>query len=336
MIPLDPDVSRMIADSVARHAAGPATADHLSSLQSQGWLHCALPEASGGLGFGVDAAALIAGGLARACRAEPVATCFMAARMLALVAPDSPPAADLASGRRLVALADGRVRVDGGRLAGTLTHMPLAEVYLVVADDALFAVSGGVEQGTRLDGMPLAMLDLQHAEATRLSQGPQAAEALRQVRAEGRLVVAAELLAHAEVMLDITLDHMRTRQQFGQSLGHFQALQHKAADLYGAALLSRAVLDAAIARAAPGLAPDDLDRLACRAKARANDAAMAMARGAIQMFGALGITEEGPLAPHVRRVLALVPLLGTSAELRRAYARTGRVLKRNTNKDQAA
>lgn len=148
----------------------------------------------------------------------------------------------------------------------------------------------------------------------------------RRVLAETRLVIAAELLAHIDVMLDLTLEHLRTRQQFGQSLGHFQALQHKVVDLYGQALVSRAVLDAAIARAAAGLAPDDLDRAACRARARVNDTAMDMAKGAIQMFGAMGITEESPLAPHIKRVLALVPWLGTSAEMRRHYASIGRVL----------
>ncbi|MCO6383040.1 acyl-CoA dehydrogenase family protein [Oceanicola sp. 502str15] len=336
MTALDDDTARMIADSVAAYARGPALPGHVAELHAQGWLHCALPEEAGGLGFGVDAAALIAGGLARACRAEPVAATYMAARMLALVAPDSAPSQALAEEGRLVSLALGEVGGEGGGLSGVLRHVPPAAVHLVVAGEALCAVPGTTGRQTRVDGVQLETLTLEAVEAERLAQGPAVSAALRQVRAEGRLVVAAELLAHAEVMLEMTLEHLRTRQQFGQSLGQFQALQHKAVDLYSAGLMARAVLDGALAGASGGLAPDDLDRASCRAKARVNDCAMATARGAIQMFGALGITEESPLAPHIKRVLALVPWLGTSAELRRAYARTGRVLTNADRKDQAA
>lgn len=336
MTALDPDTARMIADSVAGYACGPQAADHVAALHGQGWLTCALSEEVGGLGFGVDAAALIAGGLARRCRAEPVTATYIAARMLALVAPQSAPAQMLAEEGRLVSLVLGNVQGEGGRFSGTLRHVAPAAAHLFVTDDALFVVHGKTERYARVDGTSRETLALEGAEAERLAKGPMVSAALRRVLAEGRLVVASEVLAHAEAMLEIMLEHLRTRQQFGRSLGQFQALQHKAVDLYSAALMARAVLDGALVRAVQGLSPDDLDRTACRAKARANDCAMAMAGGAIQMFGALGITEESPLAPHIKRVLALVPWLGTSAELRRAYARTGRVLTAMQKKDEAA
>ena len=328
---LDIDTARMLADSVAGFARGGGAAPE--TYHQQGWLQCALPEEAGGMGFGPAAAALIAGGLARGCAAGPVTETFMAARLLALTAPDSAPAAALADDGRLVSLADGTFRADGGRVSGTARHVAPADTHLIVAGAALYAVPKGEAGPARLDGVAPVTLDLHDAQAEHLAEGPQVPAALRQVRAEGRLVLAAELLAHAETMQAITLEHLRTRQQFGQTLGQFQALQHKAVDLYGAVLLARAVLDAALARAG-GLGPDDLDRTACRVKARANDAAMAMARGAIQMFGALGITAESPLTPHINRTLTLVPRLGTSAALRRDYARLGRVL--TPRKDHAA
>lgn len=323
MTVLDIDTARMLADSVAGFARGSGGGSDV--YHQQGWLHCALPEEAGGMGFGPDAAALIAGGLARGCAAEPVTETFMAARLLALVASDSAPAAALAGEGRLVSLAQGDFIVEAGRLTGTGRHIASAWTHLIVVGEGLYAVPTGDEGPVRLDGGVPVTLALHDTQAERLAEGPQVPRALRQVRAEGRLVLAAELLAHAEAMQAITLEHLRTRQQFGQSLGQFQALQHKAVDLYGAVLLARAVLDAALARAG-GLGPLDLDRTACRAKARANDAAMAMARGAIQMFGALGITAESPLTPHINRTLTLVPRLGTSAALRRDYARLGRVL----------
>lgn len=239
MTVLDADTARMIIDSVAGYARASEATDPLAELHAQGWLHCALPEEAGGLGFGVDGAVLIAGGLARACRAEPVTATFMAARMLALVAPQSAPAGQLAEEGRLVSLVMGTVGVEEGRLSGTLRHVSKAEQHLVVADGELFVLRGGTEWRARVDGVQLETLALDNAEADRIAEGAVVAAAYRQVRAEGRLVIAAELLAHAEVMLEITLEHMRTRQQFGHSLGHFQALQHKAVDLYCAALLSR-------------------------------------------------------------------------------------------------
>lgn len=278
-------------------------------------------------------------GAGRCGRAEPVAATYLAARLLALAAPQAAPAVALAEEARLVCLAEGDLRAENGRLHGALHHVPPAETVLVATEGLLLALPAEAAEGAdhlRVDGVIRRRLDLSGVAAERLAGGEPLDAALRQARAETRLVIAAELLSHAEVMLDLTLEHLRTRRQFGQSLGHFQALQHKAVDLYGQTLLSRAVLDAALAAAAGGLAPDDLDRAACRARARVNDTAMAVARGAIQMFGALGITDESPLSPHIRRVLALAPWLGSSAELRRQYARIGRVLTRSTAAKEAA
>jgi alkylation response protein AidB-like acyl-CoA dehydrogenase len=338
---LDGDMARMLADSVAAYTRGPASIDPVVEMHDQGWLQCALPEDIGGLGFGPDAAAIIAGGLARSCRAEPVSATYLAARLLALVAPGSAAARELGEEGRTVGLIHhGGVKVQAARLTGTAGHVPPAQTYLVVAEGALFALPAATIKtlaSRRVDGVTLEVATFANTEAERIAEGAVLEAALRQALAETRLVIAAELMAHVDVMLDLTLEHLRTRQQFGQSLGHFQALQHKAVDLYGQTLVSRAVLDAAIARAAEGMAPDDLDRTAYRARARLNDTAMATAKGAIQMFGALGITEESPLAPHIKRVLAMVPWLGTSVELRRQYARLGRVLTRSTAaKDTAA
>lgn len=345
MSALNSETAAMLADSVAAYVTRGGAADHVATLHAQGWLQTALPEEAGGLGFGVDAAALVAGGLARGHLAEPVAATYLAARMLALAAPESEAALALGEGR-LVALAHDSaapVLCDAeGRLSGALRHVAGAQdaaTLLVIAErqggPVLAELSAEAEGMTlthaaRVDGGALSALRLDAAPGTVLAQGPEVRAALRQSLAETRLVTASELLAHVEEMLALTLEHLRTRRQFGQSLGAFQALQHKAVDLYLPALLSKAVLDRALAQAAEGLAPDDLDRVACRARARLNDSALALARGSIQMFGALGTTEECLLSPHIKRVLALSGWLGTSAELRRAYA----ALERDPNHDR--
>lgn len=347
MTALDQETARLIADSVTSYAArgGAAGKGHLAELHAQGWLQAALPESSGGLGFGLDAAAIVAGELARAALAEPVAATYLAARLLALVAPDSAAAMSLGQDGALPALAwtarDEAVSVSAeGRLSGAIRHVAgggTASQFLILADQSgtpvLLSVPADapgmtVTPAARADGAIMADLAMDQATGTFLARGGGLDAAMRRVRAETNLVVASELMAHVEVMLEQVLDHLRTRRQFGKPLGAFQALQHKAADLYLHRLLSRGVLDGAIAVAVADHLPDDLDRAAFRARARLNDTAMMVARTAIQMFGALGITEESRLAPHVRRVLSLTGWLGGSAEQRRRYAALGPVATR--------
>src|SRR5207245_2782541 len=61
-----------------------------------------------------------------------------------------------------------------------------------------------------------------------------------------RVAVSAELLGVADAALGLTLDYLRRRQQFGRPIGSFQALQHRAVDMWMARELTSAALDAAI------------------------------------------------------------------------------------------
>jgi alkylation response protein AidB-like acyl-CoA dehydrogenase len=109
-------------------------------------------------------------------------------------------------------------------------------------------------------------------------------------------------------------DYARTRQQFGQPIGSFQAIKHLCA-----AMLCRSEQACAIAADAAsvaGQAPDQLPLAAAAAAAVALDAAVDNAKDAIQVLGGIGFTWEHDAHLYLRRALALRHLLGGSARWR--------------------
>jgi alkylation response protein AidB-like acyl-CoA dehydrogenase len=133
--------------------------------------------------------------------------------------------------------------------------------------------------------------------------------------------VAAQLTGLTERALELTLDHLRTRQQFDRPIGSFQALQHRAVDLWIQKELARTTLEASLktfADPAAGLAARET--AASSAKARASAAARLVAGQAVQLHGAIGFTDEHELGLHVNRALTLSAWLGNAAEHRRRFA----------------
>jgi alkylation response protein AidB-like acyl-CoA dehydrogenase len=149
-----------------------------------------------------------------------------------------------------------------------------------------------------------------------------AQSALDHAVSEATVMAAAELLGVMNRALEMTLDYLRTRVQFGRSIGSFQALQHRAVDLYVQEQLASVAL--ADALDAVDERPDEPSTAAAvsRAKARCGDAASLITRQAIQMHGAIGFTEDSDVGLYVKRTLALSAWLGNSAYHRRRFARS--------------
>lgn len=128
--------------------------------------------------------------------------------------------------------------------------------------------------------------------------------------------VAITTVGACQRILDLTLDHLKQRQQFGVVIGSFQALQHKAVDMYVAIERARAL---AYFAALTIVADDPRRRLLTRmAKAAAGDAQSHVVRSGMQCFGAMGLTWENDLQFAVKRARAGDVLLG-SAEEHRAF-----------------
>jgi len=113
---------------------------------------------------------------------------------------------------------------------------------------------------------------------------------------------------------------MRTRVQFGKPIGSFQALQHRAVDLYVQRQLAGAVLEDGLRRVA-GANEAERAALASRVKARCADAGLRIAREAIQIHGAIGFTDDYDAGLYLKRALVLSAWLGNAGQHRRRYAR---------------
>ena len=128
------------------------------------------------------------------------------------------------------------------------------------------------------------------------------------------------MVGASQRILEIVLDHVKERHQFGVPIGSFQAVKHMAVDVYVAIERARALCHFA----ALAIAEDDDRRglAASMAKAAAGDAQRIAAQHGIQLFGGLGYTWENDLQLYVRRAKVGELLLGGSAEHRARAART--------------
>jgi acyl-CoA dehydrogenase len=116
----------------------------------------------------------------------------------------------------------------------------------------------------------------------------------------GALVRSAQMCGAMEAILDLTLEHTSTREQFGRPLAKFQAVQHLLAEIAGEAAASSAMIEAAVETFEQHNKPD-LRNTAC-AKARTSEAVGIIAANAHQAHGAIGYTQEYALSTYTRRL----------------------------------
>jgi alkylation response protein AidB-like acyl-CoA dehydrogenase len=152
------------------------------------------------------------------------------------------------------------------------------------------------------------------------ARGPHVEEAFVQAVALGNLAIAGVLHGLQSRILAMTLDYLRTRVQFGRPIGAFQALQHRAADLYTHAQITRFLLGTAADALRDGAPGNTLEIYASRTKSRAADAAVRIAKEGIQMHGAIGFSDDYDLGLYVKRVLVLSAWLGGADWHRRHLA----------------
>jgi len=174
-----------------------------------------------------------------------------------------------------------------------------------------------VEPVPSVDGSrALARVTARPGGGVLLTGGPAALGAARQ---RGVLGTCALLLGLGERMLELTVHHVKERQQFGVSVGSFQAVKHALADvLLALRFAAPAVLAAGWAQAAGE--PDAALRTSM-AKVLASDAARLAARSAIQCHGATGCTTEYELHLYAKRAWALAADWGGPAHHRQLIAR---------------
>jgi len=153
----------------------------------------------------------------------------------------------------------------------------------------------------------------------RAATGPDVALAVARAREEAVTGMAASTVGASQRVLDLVIDHVKDRRQFGVPIGSFQAVKHMAVDVFVAIARARALCHFA----ALTIAEDDDRRTAAAsmAKAAAGDCQRITARTGVQLYGGLGFTWENDLQIYVRRAKAGELLLGSSASHRAAVAR---------------
>jgi alkylation response protein AidB-like acyl-CoA dehydrogenase len=322
-----------------------------------GWLGILVPERFGGMGLGLTEAAIIAEGLARGLAPEP----FTASAVLATAALtncdnealQSEWLPKLVSGEQILAMAwqekagaiDSKhvalqaTPFEGGfRLNGTkryIAGVAGADAYMVAARSSEGLVLGIVDravQGATLDlerladGRNFGTLELKDVILPRervAAAGHAAASALERALDHAAAIASAELYGVMTRALDMSLDYMKTRVQFGRAIGSFQGLQHRAVDLYIQQQLASAVLEESLRELDANPAAARRNAIASRVKARCSDAGVRITREAIQIHGAIGFTDEYDAGLYCKRALVLSAWLGNGVQHRRRYASLG-------------
>jgi alkylation response protein AidB-like acyl-CoA dehydrogenase len=304
-----------------------------------------VPERCGGLGLDFSDAAAVLAEFGRRVVPTPLPTTVAAAaalarcgtaaadRLLTRIAEDaasvSVAVAEPAAGWGIEAapstdLTTTAVRAgERWELHGAKAHVPhgaAVDVLLVVARDGVHAVEGdqpGVARRGRVtldQTRRLADVELDGAVATPLP------DADPQLLVDLCLVtLAVEAAAAAAACLDMTVQYLKVRHQFGRPLGSFQALKHRCADL--AVQVEGAASTAWYAAEAVASGSDELPLVAPLAKLVCADALMAVAAEAIQMHGGIGFTFEHDAHLYLKRGKADQLLFGSAAQLRRRVAR---------------
>jgi alkylation response protein AidB-like acyl-CoA dehydrogenase len=314
----------------------------------------AIPESHGGLGLGATEAALVLEEIGRNLTPSPfLTTAIAAARAIEGTAHAEHWYPQILSGEAVVALAvdegpthapegtalQAKRQGNGFVLSGSkqfVVHGNSADMVLTLARTAgsigesdgltLFAVPKGasglnVESATLVDSSKAARLTFEDvsldADAVVGEVDGGWAPLSRALNA-GRTGAAAELVGVASGASAMTFDYLKQRKQFGKAIGEFQALQHRAAHLYGEIEIARA---AAFKTAQLIDSGDERAELYVSvAKAKAADVASLAAREGVQMHGGIGMTDEHDIGLFMKRAAVLGELFGDVYYHRRRVA----------------
>lgn len=310
-------------------------------VAAMGWVGCALPEAYGGGESTLMEAAIIAEEMGRALLPGPfVETVAGALLLLDAAAPQVKEQVipGLASGRGTLALAvaegawplaPGQINVQargdrgGFVLDGVKRPVANADQAAWVLCAARTAAPASAAEGVSLflvgadsegierepiaatgDGRAFALSfrGVSISAAALLGEPHLGWPALARAGQRGAVLASAMMLGACERVLEITLEHARTRYQFGQPIGSQQAIQHRCADMAIDIAIARDLTYKAawtIARGQPG------DWEAAAAKCWTGDAAERVLNGAVRIHGAMGLTDECDISLYFRRCLAL-------------------------------
>jgi 3-oxochol-4-en-24-oyl-CoA dehydrogenase len=347
----------LLRDSAAKFiaAAGPKVARslrgrnpsfapaRLREIGELGWLGMLVPPSADGLGLGLTELALVLEQAGRGLVCEPIGLAAIAAAALAqghaphpmlqramrgdaLVVPaiqESAHAGDPRAPRTSAAGGDRAPRLSGTKVSVCADG---ADGFLVSAagpdGPGLYYVTREA-QGVSLtaaptvEGRKLATLTLKDTPGDLVPARQSSRSAPEALTDLALVALSAELLGVMEGAQGLTFEYLRIRKQFGKPIGSFQALQHKAVDIYIKTETTRSLLY----QVAAANDPYRIDpALAVAVKAKASEDALAVTQACIQLHGGIGFTDEHDIGLYLKRAMLLSSLFGNAAAQRRRYA----------------
>jgi alkylation response protein AidB-like acyl-CoA dehydrogenase len=346
---------RKLRDSQSVVSFDPAA---FAEVAQMGWAGVVIPEAYGGSEFGYLSLGLVLEEMGKTLAASPLlASALTSASAIVLGGTDTQKEAwlpKIASGALIATLAVDEgprhdpvvvalkaTQSDGGyTLSGSKTFVlegMAAGLYVVCArtsgeagDEAgltLFLVPADAKGLTRerrhlADSRGYAGLTLTHVAvgADAVLGAPDGGyPLLEKVLDRARAGLAAEMLGSAVQAFETTLDYMKTRVQFGQTIGSFQALQHRAAKMFTELELARSCVEAALTAIDDDTA--DVPQLVALAKATAGDTLNLVSREMVQLHGGIGMTDAHDAGLYLKRARAVEATFGSSAWHRDRWGR---------------
>jgi alkylation response protein AidB-like acyl-CoA dehydrogenase len=314
---------------------------HMGEL---GWLSVPFPEEVGGFGAGFVEVYVLLEKLGSTLVPEPYIPSVVLAGMAILRAGDSPQherwLAPMIEGKTSLALAHAERGTRYDAASAETTAVPAGDGFALTGEKTfvlnghradqlvvsattprglgLFVVDADGPGVTRrevrtIDGQGAALVTLHGAEvdAGRVlgTPGDRATAVLDHALDYAAAAAVAEGLGVAQTMLDMTREHLRTRQQFGVAIGSFQALQHRAVDMFVEVELLRSVAMLAAMKVDD---PDPLERRRAisAAKATLTRSGRFISQQAIQLHGGIGITDEHDIGLFFKRMQVLGSLFG--------------------------
>jgi alkylation response protein AidB-like acyl-CoA dehydrogenase len=346
---------RKLRDEGSKQSFDPAA---WSEMGAMGWAGVIVPEDFDGSAFGYLGLGLILEETGRNLVASPLlSTALVAASALVLGGSDAQKAAwlpKIAAGEAVATLAvdegshhaplnlaagGGSTVGDGFVLNGTKTFVidgEAADLLIVAARTSgaagdsdgvtLFLVPGEAKGVTRTH---LALVDSRGAAQITFDKVEVGADAVLGEVGKGWAILepvldrayaglAAEMLGTATAAFEITLDYIKTRTQFGQVIGTFQALQHRAAKLFTDLETTRSCVEAALEAADAG---GDTRLLASLAKAKASEVLHLASNEMVQMHGGIGMTDAHDAGLYMKRARVAEALFGSASFHRDRYAK---------------
>jgi alkylation response protein AidB-like acyl-CoA dehydrogenase len=327
-----------------------------AEMGQMGWAGVIVPEAYGGSEFGHLALGLILEEMGRTLTASPLLATTAAASAIVLGGSEDQKQSWLpriAAGEIVAALAvdEGAHHApekaalkaqrsgEGWTLSGAKTFVlegMAADLFVVSARTAgqptephgisLFLVPGGAAGVTRQrlkladsrGAANISLTDVQVGPEALLGEVDSGWPVLEATLDRARAALAAEMLGAATQAFETTLDYLKTRVQFGQLIGSFQALQHRAAKMFTDLELARSAVEAALAAIDAG---EDARELASLAKAKAGEAFHLVSNEMVQMHGGIGMTDEHDAGLYLKRARAAEAAFGSPAYHRDRYAK---------------